>query len=101
VVNAIAHIDVKASMLTKERFIAGGAAAVSVASGVVLGKRLRFHNHAPQHLAIVLALHQRQPIRSGATCSAGRAKKDGGRCWEGVVAMGVAWGMGGNKCYLI
>jgi len=28
----------------------------------------------------------------GATTSAGRAKKDGGRCWEGVVAMGVAWG---------
>jgi len=36
----------------------------------------------------------RQPISSGATCSAGRAKKDGGKwsgsCWEGVVAMGVA-----------
>ena len=35
----------------------------------------------------------RQPIRSGATCSAGRAKKLWGRaggCWEGVVAMGVA-----------
>jgi len=32
----------------------------------------------------------RQPISSGATCSAGRAKKDGGRCWESVVAMGVA-----------
>ena len=26
----------------------------------------------------------------GATSSAGRAKKDGGRYWEGVVAMGVA-----------
>jgi len=33
----------------------------------------------------------RQPISSGATCSAGRAKKDGRRCREGVVAMGVAW----------
>ena len=27
-------------------------------------------------------------MSSGATCSAGRAKKDWGRCWEGVVAMG-------------
>ena len=26
----------------------------------------------------------------GATCSAGRAKKDWGRCWEDLVAMGVA-----------
>ena len=25
------------------------------------------------------------------TSSAGRAKKDWGRCWESVVAMGVAW----------
>jgi len=31
-------------------------------------------------------------MSSGATCSAGRAKKDWGRCWEGVVAMGVALG---------
>jgi len=30
-------------------------------------------------------------MSSGATTSAGRAKKDGGR-WERVVAMGVAWG---------
>jgi len=30
-------------------------------------------------------------MSSGATTSAGRAKKDGERCWEGVVAMGVAW----------
>ncbi len=33
-------------------------------------------------------------MRSGATTSAGRAKKAwgrAGRCWEGVVAMGVAW----------
>ena len=29
-------------------------------------------------------------MRSGKTTSAGRQKKDWGRCWEGVVAMGVA-----------
>jgi len=53
--------------------------------------RLHFDKHAPQQLAIHLALHQQQPMSSGAMTSAGRAKKDGGRCWEGVVAMGVAW----------
>ena len=62
-VNAIAHIDIKPPRLTKERFVAGGAAAVAVAGRVVLG----------------------------ATCSAGRQKKDWERCLEGVgVAMGVA-----------
>ena len=37
----------------------------------------------------------RQPMSSGATTSAGRQKKEWGRCWEGVVAIGVARGMGG------
>jgi hypothetical protein len=46
-------------------------------------------------------------MRSGATNSAGRAKKDlgrakkawgmAGRSWRSVVAMGVAWGMGGDE----
>ena len=57
-VDAIAHIDVKTSWLTKERFVAGGAAAVAVAGGVVLGIRLRFHNHAPKQRTIRLAFHQ-------------------------------------------
>jgi len=58
VVNAIAHIDVEASRVTKQRFVAGGAAAVTVAGGLQLRIRLRFHNHAPQQLAIRFALHQ-------------------------------------------
>ena len=37
VVNAVAHIDVKASWLSKERLVADGAAAIAVAGGVVLG----------------------------------------------------------------
>ena len=57
-VNAVAHIDIKAPRLTKERFIAGGAAAVPVAGGVVLGIRFRFHNHAPEQAAVLLAFHQ-------------------------------------------
>ena len=61
VVNAIAHINVKSPRLTKQGFVAGGAAAVAVTGGLALAIRLRFHNDAPQQ-----------------------------RCWEGVVAMGVA-----------
>jgi len=37
--------------LRNECFLAGGAAAVAVAGGLLLGIRLRFHNHAPQQLA--------------------------------------------------
>jgi hypothetical protein len=51
VVDAIAHIDIKPPRLTKERFVAGGAAAIAVAGGLLLGIRLRFHNHAPRQLA--------------------------------------------------
>jgi len=58
VVHAIAHIHVKAPRLTKERFIAGSAAAIPVAGGLLLGIRLRFHHHAPQQLASGLAFHQ-------------------------------------------
>jgi len=89
VVNAIAHIDIKPPRLTKQGLVAGGAAAIPVAGGLLLGILLRFHNHTSQKLAIRLALHL-QPINSGATSSAGRAKKCWGRRWEVVVAMGVA-----------
>ena len=57
-VNAIAHIHIKPPWLPEESFVAGGAAAVAVAGRFLLGIRLRFHNHAPQQLAIRLALHQ-------------------------------------------
>ena len=58
VVDAIADIDIKTPWLTKERLVAGGAAAIAVASGVVLGISLRFHDHAPQQTSIRLAFHQ-------------------------------------------
>ncbi len=57
-VNAIAHIDIKLPRLSKEGFIARGAAAVAVASGLALAIRLRFHNHAPEQFSACLALHQ-------------------------------------------
>jgi len=90
VVNAIAHIDVKASTLTKERFVSRGAAAVAVAGGLLLGIRLRLHNHTPQQLATFLALHQQaaDELRGN---HLGRAGEEGlGECWGSVVAMSVA-----------
>ena len=56
-VDAIAHIDIKTPWLTKERFVAGGA-SVAVASGSVLGIRLRFHHHTPEQAAVCLAFHE-------------------------------------------
>jgi len=45
--------------------VAGGAAAVAVAGRLLLGIRLRFHNHAPQQLAIGLAFHQQAADQLG------------------------------------
>ena len=58
VIDAIAQIDVKPPWLTKERLVAGGEAAIAVASGVVLGIRLHFHHHTPEQAAVCLPFHQ-------------------------------------------
>ena len=58
VMNVVVHIDVKPHWLTKERFIAGGAAVIALTSVVVLGIRLRFHHNTPEQAAVYLALHQ-------------------------------------------
>ena len=65
VVNAVAHIDVKATWLSKERLVADGAAAIAVAGGVVLGIRLRFQHHTPQQAAVYLAFHQQEADELG------------------------------------
>ena len=57
VVDATADIHIKPTWLTKEHFVAGGAAA-AVAGGVVLGIRLRFHHYTPEQAAVCLAFHQ-------------------------------------------
>jgi hypothetical protein len=75
VVNAIAHIDIKPPRLTKERVVAGGAAAIAVTSGLLLGIRLRFHNHAPEQLAIGLALHQQAADQLGGYMLGGAGEK--------------------------
>jgi len=65
VVNAIAHIHIETPRLTKQGFVAGGAAAVAVAGGLLLGISLRFHKYAPQQLATFLTLHQQAADQLG------------------------------------
>jgi hypothetical protein len=91
VVNAIAHIHIKPPRLAKQGFVAGGAAAVAVTGGVVLGIRLGFHNHATQQLAIRLAFHQQAADELGGNLLGGAGEEGlrevlGGRggYWSGL-----------------
>ena len=96
VVNAVAHIDIPMPWVPKQRFIAGSAAAVAVAGGVVLGIRLGFHHHAPQQPAVCLAIHQQTTDELGGD-DFGRAGEEGLReCWEGLGGYGSGLGMGGG-----
>ena len=87
-VNAIAHIDVKTPRLAKQGFVAGAAAAVAVAGGLLLGIRLRFHNHPPQQLTIRLAFHQQAADQLGGDLLGGAGEEGLGESWE------VAYGFG-------
>ena len=49
-----------------------------MASGVVLGIRLRFHNHAPEQAAVLLAFHQQAANQLGCD-HLGRATEEGVR----------------------
>ena len=93
VVNAIAHIDIQPPSLTKERFVAGGATAIAVAGGLPLGIRLRFHNHPPQQLTILLAFHQQAANQLGGNLLR-RASKEG--LGKGLVERG---GYGSGSCF--
>ena len=87
-VDAIAHIDVKTSWLTKERLVAGGAAAIAVASGVVLGIRLRFHHHTPEQAAVVLAFHQQAANQLRSNDLRWTAEEGMGQGWEVLAGLG-------------
>jgi len=88
VMDAIAHIDVKASRLLKQGFVAGGAAAVAMAGGLLLGIRLRFHHHAPHQLAIGLAFHQQAADQLGGNELGGAGEEGLGERWEGLGGYG-------------
>ena len=75
VVNAITHIDIKPPWLTKERFVAGGAAPVPVAGRLALAIRLCFHNHAPEQRASWLAFDQQAADELGGNLLGGAAEE--------------------------
>jgi len=83
VVNAIAHIHIETPRLTKQGFVAGGAAAVAVAGRLLLGIRLHFHNHAPQQLAIGLAFHQQAADQLGGDQLGGASEEGLGKVLGG------------------
>ena len=60
-----------------------------MAGGVVLGIRLRFHNHAPQQAPVPLALHQQATNQVGGD-QLGRAGEEG---------LGERWGVLGDERY--
>ena len=74
-VNAITHIHIKPPRLTKQGFVAEGAAAVAVAGGLALAIRLRFHNHAPEQLTRGLAFHQQAADQLGGDDFGGAAEE--------------------------
>jgi hypothetical protein len=53
-----------------------------VAGGVVLGIRLRFHNHAPQQLASGLAFHQQAADELGGNDLSRAGEEGAGEDWE-------------------
>ena len=57
-VEAVAHIHIKAPRLTEQGFVLRRTAAVTVTSGIVLGIDLGLNDHAPEQAAVVLAIHQ-------------------------------------------
>jgi len=59
-----------------------------VAGGLLLGIRLRFHNHAPQQLAIGLAFHQLAADELGGDQLGGAGKEGLRECWEGLGGYG-------------
>ena len=93
-VNAIAHIDIEPPRLAKQGFVAGAAAAMPVAGGFALAIRLRFHDHAPEQLAIGLVFHQQATDEVGGNLLGGAGEEGWGEGWGVAMAValcGVAW----------
>jgi hypothetical protein len=68
-----------------------------VAGGLRLGIRLRFHNHAPQQLAIGLAFHQQAADQLGGDDLGGAGEETLGEGWEGRGGLdGYGDGLGGD-----
>jgi len=59
-----------------------------VAGGLLLGIRLRFHHHAPQQAAVLLALHQQAADELGGNLLGGAGEEGWGERWEGFGGYG-------------
>ena len=59
-----------------------------MAGGVVLGIRLRFHNHAPQEVAIGLAFHQKATDEVGSNLFGGAGEETLGEEWDERIGYG-------------
>jgi hypothetical protein len=95
VVNAIAHVDIKPPRLAKQGFVARGAAAMTVAGGLALAIRLRFHNHAPQQLTRGLAPHKQAADELGGELLGGAGEKGLGK------VLGERGGYGSGFCEVV
>ena len=90
--------NIETPWLTKQRFVARGAAAVAVANGVVLGISLGFNDHAPEQAAVVLAFHQ-QAAHQRRSNDFRRAAEEGvGKGWEVLSDGLVGYGSGLQTC---
>jgi len=93
VVNPIAHIHIETPWLTKQRFVAGAAAAMPVAGGLALAIRLRFHNHAPEEVPIGLTLDQQAADELGGDLLGGAGEEALREGWEVLEGRG-GYGIG-------
>ena len=84
-VDAIAHDHIKPPRLSKQGFVARGAAAMPVAGRLALAIRLRFHNHAPEQLATLLAFDQEAADEVGSDHLGGTGEEGFREGWEVVV----------------
>jgi len=78
--------------------VAGGAAAVAVAGGLLLRIRLRFHHHAPQQLPSGLAFHQQAADELGGDDLSGAGEEGWGESWEGLGGYWSGLGDGSITC---
>jgi len=68
-----------------------------VAGGLLLGIRLRFHNHAPQQLHIRLAFHQQAADQLGGNELGGAGEEGWGEVLGGLGGCGSGYGGAGLK----
>ena len=69
-----------------------------VAGGFALAIRLRFHNHAPQQLAIGVAFHQQAADKLRCHRLSGAGEEGLGEGWEVLSGRGGYWGGLMRKC---